>query len=195
MTLNRLILLGSMGSLPLTLAYPRLNIPRQVGNATGVAPGIVPGNATSNAPGVVPGATGPATAPATVPATAPATVAPPPVVTYSTTQAHTPYTGVPTTTGALTAGPIGPGISPLGIPPEATTYPSDGQLHSPEPGPFIPAGGVGTNGTTPVYNAKSDFDYESLVSLRLPFPQFHAPANPLPGPCVVPRVHRARPLP
>jgi hypothetical protein len=30
MTLNCLILLGSMGSLPLTLAYPRLNIPRQV---------------------------------------------------------------------------------------------------------------------------------------------------------------------
>ncbi|GLB21510.1 hypothetical protein AtubIFM61612_002058 [Aspergillus tubingensis] len=152
-----------MGSLPLSLAYPRLNIPRQVGNATGVAPGIAPGNAT--APGVAPG-TAPGTAPATAPATAPtapAAVAPPPVVTYSTTQAHTPYTGVPTTTGALTLGPIGPGISPLGIPPEATTYPSDGQLHSPEPGPYIPAGGVGTNGTTPVYNAKSDFDYESLA--------------------------------
>ncbi|PYH90423.1 hypothetical protein BO71DRAFT_75615 [Aspergillus ellipticus CBS 707.79] len=47
--------------------------------------------------------------------------------------------------------------------PAATTYPSDGRLHSPEAGPYTPAGGVGTNGTTPVYNAKSDFDYESLA--------------------------------
>ncbi|PWY94318.1 stress response protein Rds1 [Aspergillus sclerotioniger CBS 115572] len=142
----RLLLLSSLGSLPLTLAHPRLNIVRAAANTTSVGPGIATANAT---------------VPAT--ATAPANATAPPVVTYSTTQAHTPYTGVPTTTGALIATPIGPGISPLGINPSATTYPSDGQLHNPEPGPYIPAGGVGTNGETPVYNAKSDFDYESLA--------------------------------
>ena len=36
-------------------------------------------------------------------------------------------------------------------------------LHDPEPAPYTPAGGLGTNGTEPVYNAKSDFDYESLA--------------------------------
>jgi Ferritin-like domain len=43
------------------------------------------------------------------------------------------------------------------------TYPSDGQLHDPQPAPYVPAGGGGTNGTEPVYNAKSDFDYQSLA--------------------------------
>ncbi|PYI28417.1 putative stress response protein Rds1 [Aspergillus indologenus CBS 114.80] len=92
-----------------------------------------------------------------------ATAAAPPVVTYSTSQAHTPYTGTPTTTGALTASSIGPGVSPLPPAPGAFDYPSDGELHAPEPGPYTPAGGVGTNGTEPVYNAKSDFDFESLA--------------------------------
>jgi len=31
------------------------------------------------------------------------------------------------------------------------------------PAPYTPAGGLGTNGTLPVYNVKSDFDYESLA--------------------------------
>ncbi|GAB1206520.1 hypothetical protein APSETT445_005210 [Aspergillus pseudonomiae] len=71
--------------------------------------------------------------------------------------------GTPTTTGALHASSIDTGVPSLGISPTATTYPSDGQLHDPQPGPYIPAGGVGTGGETPVYNAKSDFDYESLA--------------------------------
>lgn len=89
-----------------------------------------------------------------------------PVVNHPTSLPHGPYTGTPTVSGALNATSIGPGISSLGIPPAATTYPSDGKLHDAEPGPYIPAGGVGTNGTTPVYNAKSDFDYESLVGIE-----------------------------
>ena len=51
----------------------------------------------------------------------------------------------------------------------ATIYPADGKLHHPMPAPYMPAGGLGTNGTEPVYKVKSDFDYESLVSLsKLP---------------------------
>ncbi|KAE8131807.1 ferritin-like domain-containing protein [Aspergillus pseudotamarii] len=87
----------------------------------------------------------------------------PPVVGHPTSLTHTPFSGTPTTTGALHASSIGTGVPSPGISPTATTYPSDGQLHDPQPGPYIPAGGIGTGGETPVYNAKSDFDYESLA--------------------------------
>ena len=76
---------------------------------------------------------------------------------------HGPYTGVPTTTGALSLSVLAASIPALPPNPTATTYPSDGQLHSPEPAPYTPAGGLGTNGTEPVYNVKSDFDYESIA--------------------------------
>ncbi|OGM41494.1 stress response protein Rds1 [Aspergillus bombycis] len=85
-----------------------------------------------------------------------------PAVSHPTSLTHTPFSGTPTPTGALHASSIDTGVPSLGISPTATTYPSDGQLHDPQPGPYIPAGGVGTSGETPVYNAKSDFDYESL---------------------------------
>jgi hypothetical protein len=88
----------------------------------------------------------------------------PPLHSYHTSQPHTSFTGTLSTTGALTASSIGTGISSGGVNPEATSYPEDGGLHRAEPAPYEPAGGVGTNGSTPVYNAKSDFDYESLVS-------------------------------
>ena len=90
----------------------------------------------------------------------------PPVVSSQVTgvTTHGPFTGVPTTTGALTTAVLAASIPALPPNPTATTYPSDGQLHAPEPAPYTPAGGLGTNGTEPVYNAKSDFDYESLVS-------------------------------
>lgn len=91
-------------------------------------------------------------------------VSAPPVRSYQTSEPHTPFSGTPSTTGALTASSIGSGISSEGVAPGATTYPSDGKLHDAEPAPYVPAGGVGTNGSTPVYNAKSDFDYQSLVS-------------------------------
>ena len=93
-----------------------------------------------------------------------ASVSAPPVRTHPSSEPHTPFSGTPSTTGALTASSIGSGISSGSVEPGATTYPSDGKLHNAEPAPFVPAGGVGTNGSTPVYNAKSDFDYESLVS-------------------------------
>lgn len=93
-----------------------------------------------------------------------ASVSAPPVRSFDSSEPHTPFSGTPSTTGALTASSIGTGISSGGVAPGATTYPSDGKLHDAEPAPYVPAGGVGTNGSTPVYNAQSDFDYESLVS-------------------------------
>lgn len=86
-----------------------------------------------------------------------------PVRSHATSLPHSSFSGTPTITGALNASSIGTGIPALGVPPDATTYPSDGGLHAPQPAPFVPAGGVGTNGTTPVYNVRSDFDYQSLV--------------------------------
>ncbi|KGO74405.1 hypothetical protein PITC_019380 [Penicillium italicum] len=87
----------------------------------------------------------------------------PPLRTYNSSRLHTPFTGTPTTAGALTASSIGTGISRGGVAAAATAYPGDGKLHHSEPAPYVPAGGVGTNGSTPVYNTKSDFDYESLA--------------------------------
>ncbi len=42
-------------------------------------------------------------------------------------------------------------------------YNPDGLLNDPEPIPYEPAGGLGTNGTEPVYRVQSDFDYESIL--------------------------------
>lgn len=87
-----------------------------------------------------------------------------PVVSFEISMDHTPYTRTPTVTGAVNASTtLATNISSLGVAPSATTYPSDGKLNDPMPAPFVPAGGVGTNGTTPVYNAKSDWDFQSLV--------------------------------
>lgn len=95
----------------------------------------------------------------------PAPVPAPPVRSSQVTGAtsHGPFSGMPTTTGALSTTVLAASIPALPPNPTATTYPSDGKLHNPEPAPYTPAGGLGTNGTEPVYNAKSDFDYESLV--------------------------------
>lgn len=106
----------------------------------------------------------------TVPAASiPPAVSPPPVVSSQLTghTSHGPYSGTPTTTGALSLSVLAPSIPALPPNPSATTYPSDGQLHDPEPAPYTPAGGLGTNGAEPVYNAKSDFDFESLVTTTL----------------------------
>ncbi|MCJ1233741.1 hypothetical protein MMC14_001699 [Varicellaria rhodocarpa] len=95
----------------------------------------------------------------------PALVPAPPVVSSQVTgvTTHGPYSGVPTTTGALSTAVLAASIPALPPNPSATTYPSDGQLHSPEPAPYTPAGGLGTNGTEPVYAMQSDFDYESIA--------------------------------
>ncbi|KAI1419191.1 ferritin-like domain-containing protein [Xylaria sp. FL1777] len=77
---------------------------------------------------------------------------------------HGPYTGPPpTTTGALSIQVLAPSIPSL--PPEQykLEYPADGQLHGPEPAPYTPNGGLGTNGTEPVYRVQSDYDYESIA--------------------------------
>ncbi|PKX97543.1 ferritin-like domain-containing protein [Aspergillus novofumigatus IBT 16806] len=87
----------------------------------------------------------------------------PSIVSHPTSLPHSSYTATPTTSGAERASSVGSGIPTLGLAPGATSYPSDGKLHDPQPAPYTPAGGVGTNGTTPIYNAKSDFDYESLA--------------------------------
>lgn len=76
---------------------------------------------------------------------------------------HGPFSGTPTTTGALTAQTLAASIPALPVNPQETTYPSNGDLTAPEPAPYTPAGGLGTNGTEPVYNVQSDFDYESLA--------------------------------
>lgn len=96
----------------------------------------------------------------------PLVVSAPPTASHPASLPHTPYTGTPTTTGALTASSIGTGIvESASIAPAETTYVSNGKLQNAEPAPYVPAGGVGTSGQIPVYNAKSDFDYESLVNI------------------------------
>ncbi len=79
-----------------------------------------------------------------------------------------------TTTTSTTASPIGaksttvlqPSIPRLPPGPNASAYPRNGLLNAPQPAPYTPAGGIGTNGSEPNYQVKSDFDFESLVSLR-----------------------------
>lgn len=89
-----------------------------------------------------------------------------PTVSFLTSEPHTPFTGTPSTTGALTATSIGTSITEAAsVSPVQTAYPANGRLNQSEPAPYVPAGGVGTNGSIPVYNTKSDFDYESLVSI------------------------------
>ncbi|KAF9889584.1 hypothetical protein FE257_007092 [Aspergillus nanangensis] len=96
--------------------------------------------------------------------TRPGSSSAPSVVVYPTSLPHTRFSGRPSTTGAVSILPIGTGIpSNVGVSPTATSYPSNGQLNSPQPGPFIPAGGAGTSGQTPVYRPQSDFDFQSLA--------------------------------
>ncbi|KAK3492161.1 ferritin-like domain-containing protein [Neurospora hispaniola] len=77
---------------------------------------------------------------------------------------HGTYTGPPAfTTGALSTSVLAPSVPALPPGPDAFKYPSDGQLHAPQPAPYTPAGGVGTNGSAPVYRVLSDFDYQSIA--------------------------------
>lgn len=133
---NSIILLSLLSSLPFTAASPKKH---QNGGTTTADSPLPTANASASAP---------------------------PLLSYNSSMLYTPFTGTPTTTSALTASSIGTSISRGGVAPGATSYPSDGNLYHAEPAPYVPAGGVGTNGSTPVYNAKSDFDYESLVCIR-----------------------------
>ncbi|KAH9905467.1 ferritin-like domain-containing protein [Xylariomycetidae sp. FL2044] len=76
---------------------------------------------------------------------------------------HGPFTGKPTTTGALSTTVLAPSVVPKPPEPYKLQYPADGKLHAPEPMPYTPAGGLGTNGSEPVYRVQSDFDYESIA--------------------------------
>jgi hypothetical protein len=76
---------------------------------------------------------------------------------------HGPFTGIPTTTGALSTTVLAPAIPILPPAPDAYDYPADGELHAPQPAPYTPNGGIGTNGSAPVYRVQSDFDYQSLA--------------------------------
>lgn len=76
---------------------------------------------------------------------------------------HGPYSGVPTTTGAEKApATLGTAIAPLPPNPTATYYNTNGKPQDPMPIPYMPAGGLGTNGSEPRYMVESDFDYESI---------------------------------
>lgn len=76
---------------------------------------------------------------------------------------HGPYSGTPTTIGAEQAtATLGATIAAQPNP-TATYYNTNGKLTQPQPMPYMPAGGVGTNGTLPVYMVQSDYDYESVA--------------------------------
>lgn len=87
----------------------------------------------------------------------------PPTVSHTDVTSHGPFTGTATTTGALSTSVLAPAIPHLPPPPGSYDYPADGELHAPQPAPFVPSGGIGTNGSEPVYRVQSDFDYQSLA--------------------------------
>lgn len=75
---------------------------------------------------------------------------------------HGPYTSQPTTIGAVSTIHTAQSIGTLPPNPTATYYNTNGKLQDPQPAPYVPAGGLGTNGTLPRYMVESDFDYESI---------------------------------
>ena len=76
---------------------------------------------------------------------------------------HGPYSGTPTTTGAVSNSPTAATIPVLPPNPTATYYNENGELQHVQPAPYVPYGGLGTNGTEPRYMVNSDFDYESIT--------------------------------
>jgi len=58
---------------------------------------------------------------------------------------------------------VAPSIPALPPPADSFKYPADGKLHGDQPAPYTPNGGIGTNGSAPVYRVQSDFDYQSLA--------------------------------
>ena len=76
---------------------------------------------------------------------------------------HGPYSGTPTTTGALSNNVQASSIAAGPPNPSATYYNAQGVLFNPQPAPYVPAGGLGTNGSQPRYMVESDFDFQSLA--------------------------------
>ncbi|KAK4040933.1 hypothetical protein C8A01DRAFT_45768 [Parachaetomium inaequale] len=94
----------------------------------------------------------------------PTTLPSPYAISHSNVTSHGPYNGPPaTTTGALSTNVLGPSIPPAPPPPQIVEYEADGNLHGDQPMPFTPSGGIGTNGSEPIYKVASDFDYQSLA--------------------------------
>lgn len=88
----------------------------------------------------------------------------PEVVPHTNITSHGPYDGpAPTTTGALSTSIEASAVPVLPPPDDAYDYPADGKLHGNQPAPYTPSGGLGTNGSAPVYRVQSDFDYQSLA--------------------------------
>lgn len=86
------------------------------------------------------------------------------VVEHHNVTIHGPYYGPePTTTGALSTNILATAVPAKPEAHDAYDYPADGQLHEDQPAPYTPSGGVGTDGTAPVYRVQSDFDYQSLA--------------------------------
>lgn len=87
-----------------------------------------------------------------------------PAVPHSDVTSHGPYTGPsPTTTGAQSTRVLASSIPALPPNPAKYDYPADGYLHADQPAPYTPAGGLGTDGSQPVYRVQSDFDYQSIA--------------------------------
>jgi hypothetical protein len=84
-------------------------------------------------------------------------------------------TATATTTGAISTTVLAPSIPNLPPGPDATSYPRDGKLHGAQPAPYTPSGGLGTNGSEPVYVPQTDFDFQSMV--RGPVRQIPSIAN------------------
>ncbi|KAF2724903.1 hypothetical protein K431DRAFT_336385 [Polychaeton citri CBS 116435] len=76
---------------------------------------------------------------------------------------HGPFSGSATTIGAVSTDHASPSVGTLPPNPTATYYNTNGKLTQEQPAPYVPAGGLGTNGTLPRYMVESDFDYESIV--------------------------------
>ncbi|KAI1398370.1 ferritin-like domain-containing protein [Hypoxylon fuscum] len=87
-----------------------------------------------------------------------------PVVPVTNVTSHGRFTGpAPTTTGALSTSVLAASIPASPAEQYKLQYPADGKLHEPQPAPYTPAGGLGTNGSEPVYRVISDFDYQSVA--------------------------------
>ncbi|KAL4999922.1 ferritin-like domain-containing protein [Aspergillus recurvatus] len=83
---------------------------------------------------------------------------------YASAPYHGPYSGTPTITGAARAATtLAASIAPKPPNPTATYYNAEGVPQQPMPAPYVPAGGLGTNGTLPRYMVNSDWDFESIA--------------------------------
>ncbi|GIJ86317.1 hypothetical protein Asppvi_005204 [Aspergillus pseudoviridinutans] len=93
----------------------------------------------------------------------------PPLVNGATTgvTTHGPYSGTPTTTGAEQYPSTVAATIPIQPNPTATYYNANGKLTEPMPMPYMPAGGVGTNGTVPVYMSVALGVHQEYIELGL----------------------------